>query len=189
MGKWRKEKIPPWNNCRSLASLLKELSTYGSSLESSSAPSTASPGTGSCFRQTLCERFDTISWKEERDEASSQRNSLKTKREKHYLGEFRATCEQDQTPQSRRSRTCELHLSLPREQILIQGKPRHLYPHCQEPSAIWSVPGVRGNPAAPPSTLCPWSCSVNRWQMLLGEDKHQIMSLGGENKETEHLLH
>lgn len=180
----RKPKISTWNNCRGLASAetaFRVWPTTGKQLCTISHCTGNWPGLGHC------EKFDTISWKEERDEISSQRNSLKTKREKHYLTALGLLLNWIKHHDLVTQRYLWAPLIPAQETDLSSGQsqtsPSPLPRACH--NMEWS--GLCGNPAVSLYTHSPWSCSSNRWQMLFREAKPQIMSLGGEKKEPECL--
>lgn len=131
----RKPKISTWNNCRGLASAetaFRVWPTTGKQLCTISHCTGNWPGLGHC------EKFDTISWKEERDEISSQRNSLKTKREKHYLTALGLLLNWIKHHDLVTQRYLRAPLIPAQETDLSSGRARHLHPHCQEPVTIWS---------------------------------------------------
>lgn len=100
---------------------------------------------------------------------------------------FRATLEQNQTPQSCKKQSPVRSPCLcPGNQLQFGTMPDISVPTAK---SLLQHEVVLDYVAVSSCTRCPWSCSVNRWQMLFREDKHRIMNLGGDNKETEHLLH
>lgn len=167
--------------------LLKQPSEYVPSLETSSAPSTITLGTGLGLGHNSVWKVWHHFTEGEESEISSQRNSLKTKREKHYVGALGLLLSwiKHHNPIARRYLWAAL--------ILVQEIDFHSGQSQTSPSPLprachtGECSGRCGSAAASPCTHCPWGCPGHRWQMLFREAKHQTMSLGWENKEPEHL--